>query len=125
MDLQVNSFPILLLLVGDSISSLPSFMMEPIFYYVYICVIKVGKFVQVNILRNKKLPLRIKNIVSTFTKDCQIYINEIYLEVLAKFLEFILNNNMVCLSIFEGVVMYVYLVMFICVFTWHFHFPLC
>jgi hypothetical protein len=89
MDLHVIFFPILLLLVGDSISSLPRFMKELIFYYVYIFVIKVGKLVQANILRNKKLPLLIKNIVSTFTKDCQLYINEICLEVLAIFLEFI------------------------------------
>jgi fatty-acid desaturase len=100
-------------------------MKEPIFYYVYIFIIKVGKLVQVNIIKNKKLPLLIKNIVSTFTKNCQLYINEIFLEVLAKILEFILNNIMVCLNIFGGVVMYVYLVMFICVFMWHLHFPLC
>jgi hypothetical protein len=62
-------------------------------------------------LGSKKLSLLIENIMSTFSEDCQLYRNEIYLEVLLKNLEPILNSDIVCLSIFGGgVVRYVYLV---------------
>ncbi len=55
--------------------------------------------------------LIIENIRSTFVEDRWLYENEIYLEALAKFLEPIIYNNMVCLSIFRGgVVTYVCMV---------------
>jgi hypothetical protein len=44
-------------------------MREPILYYVYIFVKKVGKSMQVDIMGNKKLPLLIENIMSNFTRD--------------------------------------------------------
>jgi hypothetical protein len=65
---------------------------------------------------SKKLLLIIDNIMSTFVEDHWLDRNEICLKARANFLEPILSNNMVCLSIFGGgVVIYVCLIcLFVC-----------
>ncbi len=97
--------------VGEVLVSFPSLMKEPMFYYVYLFFGRVGKLIQANILGSKKLLLIIENVVSTFAKDHRLYRNEICPEALAKILEPIICNIMVCLNIFKGgVVTYVCLV---------------
>ncbi len=97
--------------VGKVLVFLLSLMKEHVLYYVYLFFERVEKLVQAYILGSKKLPSIVENLVSTFAKDWQFYKNEICLEALAKNLEPIICNGMVCLNIFKGgVVTYVHLV---------------
>jgi hypothetical protein len=90
---------------GEVIVSLPSLRKEPMLYYVYLFLGRVGKLMKANILGSKKFLSFIENVVSTFVEDQQLYKSEICLETLAKILEPILCSGMVCLNIFEGSIM--------------------
>jgi hypothetical protein len=93
---------------GEVLVSFPSLMNEHVLYYIYLFFERVRKLVQAFWgVRNSHSSLK----MSTFVGDSQFYKNEICVEAFAKNLEPIICSDMVCLSIFRGVVMtYVHLV---------------
>jgi hypothetical protein len=61
----------------ESFGSNANIMKEPIFFYVYLFMGKISKFMQFEFLGNKKLPSIIENKISFFPKGYRLYQNEI------------------------------------------------
>jgi hypothetical protein len=92
-----------------SLGSNVGIMKEPILFYVYLFIGRIGKCMQSNYLGNKKLPSLIENVISSFLDNRRLYQNEICPKALPKIMGPILNSGMVCLSIFDGgIVTYIF-----------------
>jgi hypothetical protein len=86
----------------EFLGSMANAVKEPILFYTYLFMGRMGKFVQLNLLRNNNMPSLIDNVVCSFPKDHHLYQNGIYPKALSKILKPILKSGMVCLNIFNG-----------------------
>lgn len=91
-----------MVVVVESLGSMANVMKEPILFYAYLFLGRMGKFAQFNFLGNKNMPSLIDNVVCSFPKDYHLYRNGIYPKALSKKFKLILKSGMVCLNIFNG-----------------------